>query len=404
MTRTSPRRFVLSSARGRPSIARAAALAFAITAAALARADTPPAKPSTIPPPAPAPGASPKEDAAVTATRHLARAATLSKQGSYKEAEQELMEADRLRPDYCPGLMQLSNVRYRLDRKKEALADLERAIRKGSSFDDKAFLLAARILSEQRQFTEGQKQLVEWGATRPVSANFHAAIGLLKLGALELGPAEVEFRKALDLDPANDAALGGMFQLYARLDQFAKLQPFLDRGLKAKPDSQGLLMLSGNSLMRQERWAEAKERFDRALAIDPKNAAALVNRGSAEHHLGQTRTAIEDYRKSIELDPKGVEAPVNLATVLEAEGKSREARDVLLAARKRGITDLDVLNALSVAYDLNGELDLAIATAKESLERDPTQQPMRKQLAQLEAKKSGGPRPDAVAPPKPKGG
>jgi tetratricopeptide (TPR) repeat protein len=121
------------------------------------------------------------------------------------------------------------------------------------------------------------------GRSRPVSANFHAAIGLLKLGALELGPCEVAFRKALDLDPANDAALGGMFQLYGRLVQYAKLQPFLDRGLKAKPDSLGLLMLSGNSLMRQELWAEAKDRFDRALVVDPKNAAALANRGSAKH-------------------------------------------------------------------------------------------------------------------------
>src|SRR5262249_4925954 len=136
---------------------------------------------------------------------------------------------------------------------------------------------------------------------------------------------------------------------------------------------------------------------------DPRNAAALVNRGSARHHLGQTRSAIEDYRKSIELDPKGIEAPINLATVLEADGKPAEARDVLLAARKRGIADLDVLNALSVAYDLNGELDLAIATAKESLERDPTQDPMRKQLAQLEAKKTAAPRPGGAAPPKPKG-
>src|SRR5262249_42530934 len=150
----------------------------------------------------------------------------------------------------------------------------------------------------------------------------------------------------LDMDPANDAALGGMFQLYARLDQYGKLQPFLDKGLAAKPDSMGLLMLSGNCLMRQERWAEAKDRFDRALKIDPKSAAAFVNRGSAKHHLGETSSAIEDYRSSIALDPHGVEAPVNLATVLETQKKFREARDVLIAARQRGIKDLDVLNAL----------------------------------------------------------
>src|SRR5262245_9724688 len=297
--------------------------------------------------------------------------------------------------------MQLSTVRYHLGKKTEALGDLERAIRKGSSFDDKAFLLVARIFSEKGAFLDGQKKLLEWGGNRPISANFHAAIGLLKLGALELGPCEVEFRKALAIDPANDAALGGMFQLYARVNQYAKLQPVLDRALQAKPDSPGALMLSGNSFMRQERWAEAKDRFERALAIDPKNASALVNRASARYHLGDAKSAIEDYKRAIELDPKGVEAPINLATILEAERRPSEARDVLLAARRRGIEDLDVLNALTVAYDLNGELDLAIASARESLKRDPVQPSMTKVLRNLEEKKAAQLAPGKPAPRKP---
>jgi len=404
MTRSSSRRAVPAPSPVRLLLAPAAILLLALAVPARARADAPPPKPASGAAAAPAvPHAGSKDEAVVAATLHLNRAAVLARQGNLAEAEKELIEVDRIRPDYCPGLMQLSTVRYRLDRKTAALADLERAIRKGSEFDDKAFLLAARILSEQRQFVEGQKKLAEWGGSRPVSANFHAAIGLLKLGALELGPAEVEMRRALDIDPANDAALGGMFQLYARLDQYAKLQPFLDRGLKANPRSQGILMLSGNCFMRLERWVEAKDRFERALALDPKNAAALVNRGSAEHHLGETKAAIEDYRKAIALDPKGVEAPVNLATVLEAGGKYAEARDVLLAARGRGIKDLDVLNALSVAYDINGELDLAIATAKESLERDASQETMRKHLAMLEGKKSAPRAPGVPAPKSPRG-
>ena len=78
-----------------------------------------------------------------------------------------------------------------------------------------------------------------------------------------------------------------------------------------------------------------------------------------------------------------------------------EARDVLLAARKRGITNLDVLNALSVAYDLNGQIDLAIAAARESLQRDPAQESMSKQLAMLEHKKAAPPKPAAAPAPKP---
>jgi tetratricopeptide (TPR) repeat protein len=384
----------LDSRRAAPLLAAAAAFALA---AGLACADAPSTKSPkpASPPPASAPVRG--DDATIAASVHLQRAVVLTHQGSYAEAEKELVEADRLRPDYGPGLIQLSNTRYRLGKKAEAKEALERAIRRGSAFDDKTFLLAARIFSEEHAFAEGQKKLQEWGGNRPLSANFHAAIGLLKLGALELGPCEIEFRRALDLDPANDAALGGMFQLYSRVAQYEKLQPFLDRGLKAKPDSQMLLMLSGNCLMAQEHWAEAKSRFEQALAKDPKNAAALVNRGSALHHLGDAKAAIEDYRRAIGLDPKGVEAPVNLATALEAENRAAEARDVLLAARQRGIEDLDVLNALTVAYDLNNEIDKAIAVAKESLGRDANQPAMNRVLSKLQEKKSA---PAAPAAPR----
>jgi predicted Zn-dependent protease len=110
-------------------------------------------------------------------------------------------------------------------------------------------------------------------------------------------------------------------------------------------------------------------------------------------------SAIEDYRRSHRARSQGRRSSVNLATVLESQGKYAEARDVLLDARKRGITDLDVLNALSVAYDLNGETDLAIAAVRESLQRDPAQDVMKRQLLKLEAKKASPSKPASAPEP-----
>ena len=162
---------------------------------------------------------------------------------------------------------------------------------------------------------------------------------------------------------------------------------FEHSGVEAKPESVALLMLSGNSLLRQERFNEAKEKFEKILKLDPKNAAAQVNLGSAIHGLGDTEGAIQGFRKAVELDPKSVEAPVNLAIALEMAGRNAEARDALLAARKRGVEDVDVLNALAVAHEKNRELDRAIAVTNESLARDPKQPRMRKFLDKLESEK-----------------
>ena len=141
-------------------------------------------------------------------------------------------------------------------------------------------------------------------------------------------------------------------------------------------------------MLRQDRWAEAKERFETILKIDPGNAAARVNLGSALHGLGDTQGAIGSFLKAIEADPKNIEAPINLALALEREKKPAEARDTLLAAKARGIDNLDVLNALAMAYHLNGEIGPAKAAIRESPGRDPNQPAMKKLLEQPEDGKS----------------
>jgi tetratricopeptide (TPR) repeat protein len=332
---------------------------------------------------------------AVTATLHALKGAGLAREGKFAEAEKEYLAADKLVPDNGPFLQQLSTVQLKLGRPQDALATLERAIRRGKPFDDKAYLLAARVFTQIRAFVEGEKKLIEWAADRPITANFHAAVGLLRMATMELGPAEIEYHAALKMDPGNEAALTGMSELYGKLNSYPKLQPFLDRGLAAKPDSVALLVLSGNSLLRQERYAEAKQKFEKVLKLDPRNAAAQVNLGSVIHSMGDAEGAIESFRKAMELDPKSVEAPVNLAIALEMGGRNAEARNVLIAARKRGVDDLDVLNALAVAHGKNHEIDAAMAVAEESLARDPSQGTMRRFLEKLKSEKS------APAPPPP---
>src|SRR5213594_3779327 len=112
---------------------------------------------------------------AMAATLHTLKAASLAREGKYAEAEKEYLAADKILPDNGPSLQQLSTVQFNLGHPQDALATLERAIRRGTPFDDKAYLLAARVFTRVRAFELGEKKLVEWAADRPISANFHAA-------------------------------------------------------------------------------------------------------------------------------------------------------------------------------------------------------------------------------------
>ena len=160
----------------------------AVAAAALLACAAPAARAAAEPAPARAPSEAAKKEAFERASKGAARvqdATRLMASGDYAGAEKALIEADRLVPDYCTVLIPLSSVQLRLGKPDAALATLERAIRRGKAFDDKAYLLAARIFSDRKQFGPGEKSLIEWAGDRPVTANFHAAIGILRMGNYE---------------------------------------------------------------------------------------------------------------------------------------------------------------------------------------------------------------------------
>ena len=329
----------------------------------------------------------------------MKEAAALSSKGDAAAAENKLGEAYSLSPNYGPLLGQLAEVRQKLGRTDQALSALEQLIRIGEPFDDRACIVAAQIFAGRGAYADGEKRLIEWAGNRRVSANFHAAIGILRLGTYDMAAAETSFREALDLDPANTPALKGMFQIYDRFDKQELVQPFLDKALAAKPTSTSLRMLSGSNLMRQKKFAEARKQFEEIVKSEPRSADGWVNLGSAVYSMGGREEGMADFRKAMEIDPRNFQAPINLSTALQEGGANAEARDVLLAARKRGIANVDLLNALAVAHAKNGEYDAALAVANESLKRDPDQGPLKKFIEQVGKDKargaapSGGPAP-----------
>src|SRR5437867_8600653 len=197
------------------------------------------------------------------------------------DAETELVRAEPLGPDFGPLLDQLARLRIRMGKLDQALTTLEHLIRKGSPFDDRTFVLTAQTLAQRGMSVEGEKRLIDWAGDRRVSANFFAALGILRLTAFDLVGAEEQVRKALASDAANEPALKALFQIYGKSGKYDAAQPLLDKAVAAKPSSTGIRMLSGSCLMRQSRFAEAKEQFAKIVELQPRSAAGWMNLGSS---------------------------------------------------------------------------------------------------------------------------
>ena len=76
-------------------------------------------------------------------------------------------------------------------------------------------------------------------------------------------------------------------------------------------------------------WQGASDDLDRALAIDPANEWALNTRAMLARTLGRASESVEYQRRAVDRDPLNAVTTTNLASLLAADGKLAEARELI---------------------------------------------------------------------------
>ncbi len=82
--------------------------------------------------------------------------------------------------------------------------------------------------------------------------------------------AEVQLRRAIELDPLFANAYGQLSQAVNRLGRANEAIAIALRGIECRPDHPGLHRHLGNLFVRQGRWQEAEASLREALRLDPK--------------------------------------------------------------------------------------------------------------------------------------
>lgn len=136
-------------------------------------------------------------------------------------------------------------------------------------------------------------------AAKPDEAVFHANLGIV-LEALRSWPeAEAAYRRAIELNPQNAAAinsLGNLHRIGWQLDA-------------------------------------AESCYRTAVSVDPHFAAAHSNLGNVFADRSDFDQANECYRRALDIDPNFVDAHKNLASSLQEQGRFHEAAAELARAR-----------------------------------------------------------------------
>lgn len=185
-----------------------------------------------------------------------------------------------------------------------------------------------------------------------VRALVRQADAIIKL-APDFGPAHVEKGRLLLILGDADQALQA-----------------LHRGVELSPQDPEAHSALGVALLALGKTAEALSSFERAVELDRASADRLTNLGTAYMLRGKVDQAITAYERAVRLSPNDPRARGDLGTAYLSANRAKEA----MVELKRAVA-LDpratFLSNLGYAYQLGGDLKLAVATYRQALKADP---------------------------------
>ncbi|MEP6960453.1 MAG: tetratricopeptide repeat protein [Acidobacteriota bacterium] len=324
---------------------------------------------------------------------------------------------------------ELSDFYISFNRLTQARTEAEDAIRKNPN-DIAAHRLLARIYV--RQISAGQGQQIDANMLRLAIAeyqkvtdlDFKDVASLVFLGRLQSAAGNVDgaskaFEKALATDAENEDALVGMAAILADRGDNAGATEMFRRAALKNPSAASLQRLAAGYEQVKE-YALAAETIRRALDMDPQNAADLrkalaqdlLNAGQLEEavkafedvakeapddfgawlRISQIRMQQGDFTKAREavtqakqIDPENLDVRFAEISILQAEGKPREAiqalREVVDStvrtaySTQQRATRATLLERLAVMYRMLDQPEQAVTTYRDILTLDNTAGP-----------------------------
>jgi tetratricopeptide (TPR) repeat protein len=232
----------------------------------------------------------------------LARAALALRMQQFAEAEQlasELLKANRTN---IPGISILARALLAQDRGEEAIAPLERAVRRGNE-PEIEMLLGAALGSAGRD-AEAIDQLHKAISRRPafLPAFQELAGQLAKAG--DLGQAIAVLEGALQLAPGNINLLLDLARLFMARNDRPKARSILNVVRDAAPGNPDILVELARAMLLDGEYAAAADAYRHALALRPDDALTRADLGACLLEMGEREAGEATLRAALRGRPQ----------------------------------------------------------------------------------------------------
>lgn len=163
----------------------------------------------------------------------------------------------------------------------------------------------------------------------------HAKEGIALLNKGDSMGAEDAFRKSLNANTRNVAALVGLAEAVHQQGRYEEAQEKLQQALSLQPTNGTIQQAWGRFLLRRKEFKKAEAAYLRAIQLVPKNASAHIDLGDLYlGGLNQPKEAVRSFKAATKLAPNDGNAHFGLGISLVMMKKTKEALVELHEAAK----------------------------------------------------------------------
>jgi len=316
-------------------------------------------------------------EAKVTEPYNLGKIA--QSQGRLDEAERLFLEALEIEPAFAIGMLALSSVYSAKGEHVESLRWILRALETGNEVRAPRILLD--LVREAEAAGRLDRVLPVLDMIRPrweSYSTFYSARGKALLALGQVDAATAEFRKALEVDPADVVATEELMALAAR-GAAVDIDRILAEHLDAVWNDLKKLNDLAVTCLRQGQPALAERTLRRVHASDPTNSGVISNLAVALQMQGKNQQAYELLAEAVATRPDAASLQFNLGGVLASLGRNEEALEHIESSERLGNDGARLFVAKSKVLVRLGRID----EARSTLERGSRLYPQHAEIREL---------------------
>jgi len=280
------------------------------------------------------------------------------------QAESELREAVRLRPELTDAQRALANLELRRG-DVDALTQTAQLIIGGAPNSPDGYLLRAVAEMNRKKYSEAEQDLRKAATVAPNNPAPYVQMGNFHLIQKHYGEAIKSYQQALDKDPASTDGLQGVMNTYIAQKQLDQSIAAANAQISKSPNVSGFYDLLGTALYQKKDFKGADAAFSKAVELDKNSSDALLKLAQTQAAEGSVSQALATYQQSIKDHPREISLYLLAGMMYESQSNWDQAKSMYQQALN--IQHDNPLASNNLAYVMlqqGGNVDVALAMAQ----------------------------------------